>query len=311
VIVFLLLPLAACGGDEGGTPVITYYTPPDNSGLYQKTVDRCNEQAGGDYKIELAILPAAADGQREQLVRRLAAEDPDIDVMSMDVIWTAEFAEAGWALPWPEDLTREIKSETIPSVLSTAEYEGELYGAPLNTNTQLLWYRKDKVPGGTPPATWEEMIQIADGLPEGENYIEVQASRYEGLTVWFNSLLESAGGSMLSGDGESAEVSLPEEPTRAALEVMRNVARSSAADPNLPNSLEDEGRLAFQDGRAAFMVNYPFVYDAIEEARPEIFDQLGVAPYPSVVEGEPAKVTLGGYNLGVWKGRVKAKREFK
>ena len=48
-----------------------------------------------------STLPNNADEQREQLVRRLAAEDSDIDLISMDVIWTAEFAEAGWILPVP------------------------------------------------------------------------------------------------------------------------------------------------------------------------------------------------------------------
>ena len=43
-----------------------------------------------------SALPNDADQQREQLVRRLAAKDSDIDLISMDVIWTAEFAEAGW-----------------------------------------------------------------------------------------------------------------------------------------------------------------------------------------------------------------------
>ena len=47
--------------------------------------------------------PNNADEQREQLVRRLAAEDSDIDLISMDVIWTAEFAEAGWILPFPDE----------------------------------------------------------------------------------------------------------------------------------------------------------------------------------------------------------------
>jgi multiple sugar transport system substrate-binding protein len=40
-------------------------------------------------------LPADADQQREQIVRRLAARDSDIDVIGMDVIWTGEFATAG------------------------------------------------------------------------------------------------------------------------------------------------------------------------------------------------------------------------
>ena len=39
-------------------------------------------------------------------MRRLAAEDSDIDLIGMDVIWTAEFAEAGWILPVPEERRR-------------------------------------------------------------------------------------------------------------------------------------------------------------------------------------------------------------
>ena len=35
-----------------------------------------------------------------QLGRRLGAEDSSIDIMGMDVIWTGEFANAGWVEPW-------------------------------------------------------------------------------------------------------------------------------------------------------------------------------------------------------------------
>ena len=75
-------------------------------------------------------------------------------------------------------------------MLKTASYENELYAAPFNTNTQVLWYRKDLVT--KPPETWDEMIEVAEELPEA-GQIQVQAERYEGYTVWINSLIESAG----------------------------------------------------------------------------------------------------------------------
>ena len=54
---------------------------------------------------DLVRVPAGhADAQREQLVRRLGAEDPSIDILGMDVIWTAEFANAGWIQPWEGEL---------------------------------------------------------------------------------------------------------------------------------------------------------------------------------------------------------------
>ena len=66
------------------------------SGAFQEAADNCTKQANGRYKVEIVDLPTNADQQRELVVRRLAAEDDDIDIIGMDVIWTAEFAEAEW-----------------------------------------------------------------------------------------------------------------------------------------------------------------------------------------------------------------------
>ena len=229
-------------------------------------------------------------------MRRLAADDSDIDLISMDVNWTAEFAEAGWVVPWPKDQAEQAAEGVIPAVLKTGRYQGRMYAAPLNTGSQLLWYRKDLVPN--PPATWDEMLKIASQLPAGERAIEVQAARYEGYTVWFNSLLASAGGSILTKNGK---VSLARQPTEDALRIMHDVATAPGADPSLSNNTEDEARIAFQAGNAAFQVNYPFVYPAAKDEVPKIFANMGVALWPRVNPDEPAHVTLGGFNLGVGK----------
>ena len=71
----------------------------------------------------------------------------------MDVIWTAEFANAGWISRSLRPLAKQVTKNVFPSVVKTASFEGKLYGAPFNSNTQLLWYRKDLVP--KPPTTWD------------------------------------------------------------------------------------------------------------------------------------------------------------
>ena len=101
--VLLALALAsrrAAARERSGPPNIRWYVFQEPSGAYNDAVANCNEQAGGRYKIELVPLPTSADQQRELVVRRLAAEDSDIDIIGMDVIWTAEFAEAGWIREW-------------------------------------------------------------------------------------------------------------------------------------------------------------------------------------------------------------------
>lgn len=241
-------------------------------------------------------LPADADGQRGEMVRRLAAEDDSLDILGLDVTWTAEFAEAGWISPWPEDQAAKVRETSLDTMIETATWDDKLYSAPFNTNTQLLWYRKDLV--DQPPETWDEMIDMAEQLAqEGKPHlIETQGAQYEGYTVWFNTMVESAGGSILSDDSQSVELG---EPAKLALETMAKFADSAGADPSLPNQMENENRLAFESGTAAFELNYPFVYPSAKDLAPDIFKNMAWAPYPTVVDGEPSHVTIGGIDLAV------------
>lgn len=285
-----------CGGEDetaGGAATLTWFAAIQPGGAYEKIVERCNEQSGGRYEIQLESLPSDANQQREQLVRRLGAEDDQIDIMAMDVIWTAEFANAGWLVEWTGQQAQEVTENVFDNVVETASFEGALYGAPLNSNTQLMWYRKDRVE--QVPKTWDEMIRTAEQIGEGGT-IQVQGVRSESLTVWTNSMIESAGGTILQSPGE---VGLETEPTSTALATMGQLADSSAAPPDLDTADEDSNRLAFQDGGASFMLNYPFVFPSAEAEAPDVAKQMGAAKWPKVVEDIPSAPPLGGFNLGV------------
>jgi multiple sugar transport system substrate-binding protein len=290
------LAISGCGGSDAGegTKTLSFFIFNEPSGVLETVAQKCSEEADNAYQIEFEYLPSEADAQREQLVRRLGAEDPSIDIIGMDVIWTGEFANAGWIVPFPADVDKVVSEEVFPSVLDTAEFEGQLYGAPIWSNTQLLWYRSDLV--DKPPKTWDEMIDEAERIGPEEGLIQVQANRYEGLTVWTNQMIASAGGEIISGQDE---LSLEEEPTERALEVMGRLSSSSAADPSITTSDEDTTRLAFESGSSAFMINYPFVYPSAEENAPDVFKVMKAAPYPRVEPDVPSAPPLGGINLGV------------
>jgi multiple sugar transport system substrate-binding protein len=285
--------LTGCGGSEssGAGTELRWFVAIQPGGSIQKIAKRCTEQSDGRYNIQLELLPTDADPQREQLVRRLGAEDSSIDLIGMDVIWTAEFANAGWLREFPPEIADEVTRGTFDSVIDTASFEGKLYGAPFNSNTELLFYRKDEVP--KPPKTWEEMISEAERIG---STIQVQALRYEGYTVWVNAMIESAGGEVLAGP---EEVSLEEQPTTEALATIGALANSSAAAADIDTSDEDSARLAFEAGTAAFMINYPFAYGSAKENAPDVFKNIGIAEYPRVVPDQPANPPLGGFNIGV------------
>jgi multiple sugar transport system substrate-binding protein len=289
------LGIAGCGGSSGGVATLNYYHFPEPSGSFDKAAKECSQASGGKYNISIHVLPSASDDQRTQLVRRLAAHDNAIDLISMDVNWTAEFATARWIRPWSGELAQVVTKGVLPGPVATATYNGKLWGAPLNSNTQLLWYRKDLVPH--PPQTWSQMIQDAINLAkQGKpHYIEEQGRQYEGYTVWFNSLVNSAQGEILSGP---RTVSLG-PPARMAATTIHDLAISPAADPSLSNDQEDQGRLAFESGTAAFEINYPFVWPSAQQDVPKIAKVMGYAPFPEMIAGKPARVTIGGSNLGV------------
>jgi multiple sugar transport system substrate-binding protein len=289
-----LLVLAGCtgGDDEGGAgTTLRWFVAIQPGGTIEEVAKRCSEESGGRYNIELELLPTLADQQREQLVRRLGAEDSSIDIIGMDVIWTAEFANAGWLREWTGPLAEQVTQNTFDPVIETASFEGRLYGAPFNSNTQLLWYRTDLVE--RPPATWSEMIEEAERLGAD---IQVQANRYEGYTVWVNTMIQSAGTEILAGP---TEVDLESGPTEEALSLIGALGNSPAAAADIDTSTEDTARLGFEAGDSAFMLNYTFAYASAEANAPDVFENMDAAKLPRVVEGEPSRPPLGGFNLGV------------
>jgi multiple sugar transport system substrate-binding protein len=290
----LALAISACGGESGsGTVSLNFWAYNEPGGTFRAAAERCTAESNGAYRINFNALGNDPNTQRQQLVRRLAAGDSSIDIMSMDVIWTAEFAEAGWIKPFPEDVANEIRQGTLKGPLDTATYDGKLYGAPANSNTQLLWYRKDLVPN--PPTTWSEMIDMAEKMKEAGR-VETMGDAYEGLVVWFNSLVQSAGGQILSSPDE---VALQPDATRKALDIMGRLGRSKAADPSFPALREDQARLAFETGNAAFQVNWPFIYPSARDNKAPIFKDIGWAPWPRVDANTPSRAPIGGFNWGV------------
>jgi multiple sugar transport system substrate-binding protein len=293
LVVGLALTLSACGGGDSGSSAKTlnFFIFNEPGGGPQAAAKQCSEQSGGRYEIDFTLLPNTADQQREQLVRRLGAEDSSVDLIGLDVVWTGEFANAGWIAPVPDDVRGAVTENVFRSVQATAQFEDRLYAVPWWSNTQLLWYRKDKV--DRPPETWDAMI---DQAVEQRTKIQVQAARYEGLVVWTNAMILSAGTPILRGP---EDIALDEEATKRALAVMGRLAKSPAADTSIDISEEDPARMAFESGGSNFMINYPFVFPSAKENAPDIFKNMGAAKYPAVVEGQESRPPLGGINIGV------------
>jgi multiple sugar transport system substrate-binding protein len=285
---------AGCGsgGGGGGTPTLNWYVFKEPGGAYDKAVADCNKQAAGRYKIKYQALPTDANQQRELLVRRLAAKDSSVDLVGMDVIWTAEFAQAGWIKPWTGINRARAVKDRLSGPLKSVTYKGNVWAVPFTSNTQLLWYRKDLVPNPGEKATWDQLIDTA--IKKGKS-IEVQGNQYEGLTVWVNALVAGGGTPMVSQTGK---VTASDQAIEKAAEIIKRVATTKAAPAGLGTNKEDEARLGFESGRSVYQVNYTFIYPSAAMIK-GFQKKIGWARYPRTVPDKPSRPPLGGINVGV------------
>ena len=309
VVTLLAGLLGACSGGGGrAVPTLGWYVNPDNGGQAELAA-ACSAAAGGRYRIAVSTLPNDASGQREQLVRRLAAKDHSIALMSLDPPFVAEFAEAGFLRTFTPAEAAGLTAGVLSGALDGATWQGRLVAAPFWANTQLLWYRRSAAArGGLDPAagpvTWDQVLAAAE---KAGVTVEVQGARYEGYMVWISALVASAGGMVLDHPeaGRDARPALDTPPGRRAAEIIARLAHSKAADPGLATADEESGRAAFQGARGGFMTNWAYIYGAASEAvasgtlRRAVLDDIAWARWPRVDADRPSRPPLGGIDLGV------------
>ncbi|MFZ5847561.1 MAG: extracellular solute-binding protein [Actinomycetota bacterium] len=295
--------LAGCG-ESSDKPVLTWYinpdpTPPEDfEGAFGLAgiAERCSTD---EYTIELEQLPTAATEQRIQLMRRLAANDDSIDLMSLDPVFTAEFSEAGYLAEFSKADQQELSQGKLEGAVEGASWKGELVVAPQWANTQLLWFRRSVAEEAgldmSEPVTWDQVIDAAE---ETGTKVSVQGNKYEGYVVWLNALIQGAGGAIVTDleKGEDMAVGLDSEAGVKAAEIVQRLAGSEAADADLPVSNEGTAESSFSGDDGGFMVNWTYIYLNYAEA---LEGDLGWARYPRTVEGEESKPPTGGINIGV------------
>lgn len=247
-------------------------------------------------RVDVRATPDAADHRHQLYVQWLNAGATDPDVLQLDVVWTPEFAAAGWIL----DLSRfgPGTSDFFPAALAANRWRGRLYALPWFVDTGMLYWRTDLVPRA--PATFKELEQFATRaqrthrVPFGFVW---QGARYEGLVTVFLEYLGAFGGGILDSDGR---VIVDSDRGVRALTSMRD---SIYVDGLVPASVltwqEEQVRFAFQNGQAVFMRNWPYAYGLLQDAsQSSVAGRVGIAPMPGGPGGSPT-AALGGAELAI------------
>jgi multiple sugar transport system substrate-binding protein len=303
----LALTLTACGGGGGGGTAgggsdaeanlegrgpITYVQGKDNSNVVRPLLDKWNA-AHPDEQVTFKEQTDQADQQHDDLVQNFQAKNENYDVVSVDVVWTAEFAARGWLQPLEGAMAVKTDGMLEPTI-EAGSYQDKLYTAPVSSDGGILYYRKDLVPEA--PKTWSEMMDMCSIAKENNiGCYAGQFKQYEGLTVNASEAINSAGGSVLGDDGK------PNLTTPEAEEGLNNLI-DAFKNGNIPAEAityqEEESRRAFQEGKLLFLRNWPYVYNlATTEGSSQVKDVLGMAALPG--KDGPGASSLGGHNAAI------------
>jgi ABC-type glycerol-3-phosphate transport system substrate-binding protein len=287
--------LLACGrGDDAAVLTISGSAVGKEGEILTRQIGRFMAAHPG-VTVRIHETPDDATQRHQLYVQWLNARVGSPDVLQLDVVWTAEFAAAGWILPL-ERFRPDGQDFFLPA-LDACRWRGSLFALPWFVDVGMLYWRTDLL--GRAPRTLEELNGAAlqtmqrEGIAAG---IVWQGARYEGLVTVFNEILGAHGGAILAPDGR---VTVHSEAGVRALAFLRDQVRRDIAPREVLTWHEEECRFAFQNGNAVLMRNWPYAVAAMSErSESRVAGRFAVAAMPAAVGGRPT-ATLGGAPLAI------------
>jgi multiple sugar transport system substrate-binding protein len=264
--------------------------------IVRRQVARFEAEHG--VRVEVRQTPDAADQRHQLYVQWLNAWSAEPDILQLDVVWTPEFAAAGWIRPIDESrIPQETLADFFDATLRANRWGGRLYAVPWFVDTGMLYWRTDLMSAA--PASFAELRAAASrALAAGEVTAGFvwQGARYEGLVTVFLEHLAGFGGAILDENG-TVVVASP-----AGVRALTFMRDSIHRDRIVPEAVltwqEEQVRFAFQNGRAAFMRNWPYAAALLERSgESAVAGRFAVAPMPRE-EGRSA-AALGGAQLAI------------
>jgi multiple sugar transport system substrate-binding protein len=285
--------LAGGCGASGSTTRLTFSGSAlgPEAAVVNRQLARFAEQHPG-VDVSLRITPDAADQRHQLYVQWLNAHAPEPDVLQLDVIWTAEFAGAGWIRPLEDD-----DADFVAAAWQAAQWRDTLFALPWFVDVGLLYWRTDLIESA--PESIARLRDEAIRLARGPTRFGLawQGARYEGLVTVFLEHLTAFGGRILDEEGR---VVVDDPAAVRALTFMRDaVAAGGFVPASALTWQEEQTRFAFQNGEAAFMRNWPYAWALLQDgAQSAVAGRFAVAPFPAGENGRPA-AALGGAQLAV------------
>lgn len=253
------------------------------------------EQAHPNIKVSILNLSPTSDVAFEQLTQRFTANSSTPDVITSDVIWPAQFAQAGWLANLSK--FHPNTAAYFPAQMATGQYKGGVYAIPWFINAEGLYYRTDLIK--TPPTTTAQLFSDAISAMKRDHSLKeglaFEGDKYEGAVTAFQSM----GGQISTSD--LGNIDTPAN--KAVLTMMYDAVSKYHIAPSAVSTWEEsQVQNAWLAGQTPFALNWPYIF-ALSDGKgckpgcDPVFGKTGWVPFPSPV-GKP-QTSLGGDDLAV------------
>jgi len=256
-------------------------------------------KANPDIKVNLEFVPY--EGLHDKTVLAQGSGS-GYDVVLFDVIWPAEYATNNVLVDVTGRVTDEMKKGVLPGAWTTVNYDGKSYGMPWILDTKYLFYNKEileKAGIKTPPKTWEELSEQAKIIKDKgllATPIAWSWAQAEAVICDYTTLVSAYGGEFLK-DGKPA---FGEGGGLDALKYMADSYKSGLTNPNSKEFLEEDVRNVFQNGEAAFALNWTYMYNMANSGKDsKVAGKVGIVPAPGVEGKSEVSAVNGSMGLGI------------
>jgi multiple sugar transport system substrate-binding protein len=298
----LLVVLAACALPAKAAE-IRFVTWRETQGFLERLIKDFETQ-NPDLKIVREVGPHSSTEFHDLVGQKFKNRDPNMDVFFMDVIWPAEFASAGWALPLDRFFPPDEQKKFLPAAILANTYQGHIYGVPLFVDAGLLYYRRDILQhyGFAPPRTWPELVEQARTILAKENDPQLsgfsgQFKQYEGLVCNMMEYIASRGGKIWDEQALKSALNMPE--AEEAVRFVRDRIIGEISNRGVLAYQEPESLTLFTQGKAIFHRNWPYAWEeANDPQKSKVAGKVGMTALPAFPGGKSASA-LGGWQLGI------------
>jgi multiple sugar transport system substrate-binding protein len=286
----------------------------DPTFMAMENVKRQFEQYLG---VPIRVRALSIDRLREEGLANSRLPKSRYDVIACDLPWIGEFAVKGVFRPLDTLISpREINvADFHPSGWKGAHYRGRPYGFPIQTTSELMFYREDVFAerGLAPPETTDLVLAAAKVLHQphktGMRGIAWNAARGTPMGHTFIMVLSAFGRAILNLrkvgrdfdaetiEGEQFRPMIDTIEARRTAEYLRELLEYSP--PNILSMAWYERIAAFSRGEVAMAYGYNLYasYHELDDTSPAQ-GKTGILPHPAG-KGGRAIAPVGGFVLGI------------